>query len=112
MSRKMRRIAILTGGGDVPGLNNGHQAGRPRAKKEGIAVVGIRRGWGGLINYRPDGDEDNRHWRHRTGLEPRADDRPHRRHLPAHLADEPGPGEAKRTCRSTCAGPTGPIPRT
>ena len=64
MSRKLRRIAILTGGGDVPGLNSAIKQVVSRAQKEGIAVVGIRRGWGGLINYRPDADEDwNRHWR-------------------------------------------------
>ena len=64
MSRKLRRIAILTGGGDVPGLNSAIKQVVSRAQKEGIAVVGIRRGWGGLINYRPEADEDwNRHWR-------------------------------------------------
>ncbi len=64
MSRKLRRIAILTGGGDVPGLNSAIKQVVTRAKNEGISVVGIRRGWGGLINYRPDADEDwNRHWR-------------------------------------------------
>ena len=64
MTRKPRRIAILTGGGDVPGLNSAIKQVVSRAQREGISVVGIRRGWGGLINYRPDGDEDwNRHWR-------------------------------------------------
>ncbi len=64
MMKKPRRIAILTGGGDVPGLNSAIKQVVSRAQREGIAVVGIRRGWGGLINYRPDADEDwNRHWR-------------------------------------------------
>lgn len=64
MSKKLRRIAILTGGGDVPGLNSAIKQVVSRAHREGIAVVGFRRGWGGLINYRPDADEDwNRHWR-------------------------------------------------
>lgn len=64
MTKKPRRIAILTGGGDVPGLNSAIKQVVSRAQREGIAVVGIRRGWGGLINYRPDADEDwNRHWR-------------------------------------------------
>ncbi len=64
MTKKPRRIAILTGGGDVPGLNSAIKQVVSRAQREGIAVVGIRRGWGGLINYRPEADEDwNRHWR-------------------------------------------------
>ncbi len=64
MSRKLRRIAILTGGGDVPGLNSAIKQVVSRAQREGISVVGIRRGWGGLINYRPEAEEDwNRHWR-------------------------------------------------
>ena len=46
MSRKLRRIAILTGGGDVPGLNSAIKQVVSRAQKEGIAVVGIRRGLG------------------------------------------------------------------
>jgi 6-phosphofructokinase len=64
MKRKIRRIAILTGGGDVPGLNSAMKQVVYRAHKEGVEVIGIRRGWGGLANYRPDADEDwNRHWR-------------------------------------------------
>jgi 6-phosphofructokinase len=53
------RIGILTGGGDVPGLNPCIKAVVNRAADEGIEVVGIRRGWGGLLNYNPD-DEANR----------------------------------------------------
>jgi 6-phosphofructokinase 1 len=54
----MRRIGILTGGGDVPGLNPCIKAVVNRAEDAGIEVVGIRRGWGGLLNYNPDHPEE------------------------------------------------------
>jgi len=62
MTHKIRRIAILTGGGDVPGLNNAMKQVFYRAMKEGIEVVGIRRGWGGLINYKIGDPDHNRQW--------------------------------------------------
>jgi 6-phosphofructokinase 1 len=48
------RIGILTGGGDVPGLNACIKAVVNRVAEEGHEVVGIRRGWGGLAYYNPD----------------------------------------------------------
>jgi 6-phosphofructokinase len=48
------RIGILTGGGDVPGLNPCIKAFVYRAIDEGHEVVGIRRGWGGLFYYNLD----------------------------------------------------------
>ena len=45
------RIGILTGGGDVPGLNPCIKAAVYRAAESGSEVVGIRRGWGGLLNF-------------------------------------------------------------
>ena len=48
------RIGILTGGGDVPGLNASIKAVVGRAASEGHEVVGIRRGWGGLLATDPD----------------------------------------------------------
>jgi 6-phosphofructokinase len=45
----MKRIGILTGGGDVPGLNPCIKTAVNRAIDEGYEVVGIRRGWGGLL---------------------------------------------------------------
>ncbi len=63
MKRRMRRIGILTGGGDVPGLNSAMKQVVHRAMKEGLEVYGIRRGWGGLVNYRPElGLEGNQEW--------------------------------------------------
>lgn len=44
------RIGILTGGGDVPGLNPAIRAVTIRAIREGYEVIGIRRGWAGLID--------------------------------------------------------------
>jgi 6-phosphofructokinase 1 len=48
------RIGILTGGGDVPGLNPCIKAAVYRASEEGHEVIGIRRGWGGLLYFNPD----------------------------------------------------------
>ncbi len=48
------RVGILTGGGDVPGLNPCIKAVVERVTKAGHDVVGIRRGWGGLVAYNPD----------------------------------------------------------
>jgi 6-phosphofructokinase len=50
----MKRIGILTGGGDVPGLNPCIKAVAVRAIDAGSEVIGIRRGWGGLLHYNPD----------------------------------------------------------
>jgi len=51
------RIGVLTGGGDVPGLNACIKAVTLRAEEEGHDVVGIRRGWGGLLGCDPDDPE-------------------------------------------------------
>ena len=52
-------IAILTGGGDVPGLNPAIRAVTIRALREGYQVVGIRRGWAGMIEIVRDKEADN-----------------------------------------------------
>ena len=52
-------IGILTGGGDVPGLNPAIRAVTIRAIREGYQVVGIRRGWAGLVDIIRDKDADN-----------------------------------------------------
>ncbi|MEK7401918.1 MAG: ATP-dependent 6-phosphofructokinase [Gemmatimonadota bacterium] len=52
-------IAMLTGGGDVPGLNPAIRAITIRALREGYRVVGIRRGWAGLVDYVRDKGADN-----------------------------------------------------
>jgi 6-phosphofructokinase 1 len=48
------RLGILTGGGDVPGLNASIKAAVTRVVAEGHEVLGIRRGWGGLLQTDPD----------------------------------------------------------
>jgi 6-phosphofructokinase len=52
-------IGILTGGGDVPGLNPAIRAVTIRALREGYQVIGIRRGWAGTIGIVRDKDADN-----------------------------------------------------
>ena len=52
-------IAILTGGGDVPGLNPCIKTLVYRAASEGIKVMGIRRGWAGILEYNPDDPSTN-----------------------------------------------------
>lgn len=59
MPQSKGTIAILTGGGDVPGLNPAIRAITIRALREGYRVVGIRRGWAGLVDYSRDADVDN-----------------------------------------------------
>ncbi len=49
-------IGILTGGGDVPGLNPAIRGVTVRALREGYRVLGIRRGWAGLIELNRDGE--------------------------------------------------------
>ena len=52
-------IGILTGGGDVPGLNPAIRAVTIRALREGYRVIGLRRGWAGLIDIIRDKEHDN-----------------------------------------------------
>ncbi len=52
-------IAILTGGGDVPGLNPAIRAVTFRALREGYQVIGLRRGWGGVVDIIRDAKYDN-----------------------------------------------------
>jgi len=52
-------IGILTGGGDVPGLNPAIRAITIRALRDGYKVIGIRHGWGGLVDYSREKDADN-----------------------------------------------------
>jgi 6-phosphofructokinase 1 len=51
---KVKRIGILTGGGDVPGLNAVIKSIVYRATEAGYDVIGIRRGWEGLTHVRPE----------------------------------------------------------
>lgn len=57
-------IGILTGGGDVPGLNPAIRAITIRALREGYKVIGISRGWAGLIDIVRDKKADNSEFYH------------------------------------------------
>jgi len=53
------RIAVLTGGGDVPGLNPAIKAIVNRAIDNDYEVIGVRRGWAGLLEYNLDDESGN-----------------------------------------------------
>ena len=53
------RIGILTSGGDVPGLNPAIRAITVRANREGHEIIGIKKGWAGLIDLIRDKKADN-----------------------------------------------------
>lgn len=55
------KVAVLTGGGDVPGLNPAIKAMVYRAIDNGYEVIGIRQGWRGLVEFNLDAD-DNSDW--------------------------------------------------
>ncbi|MCL4296465.1 MAG: 6-phosphofructokinase [Anaerolineae bacterium] len=55
-------IGILTGGGDVPGLNPAIRAVTIRALREGYKVIGLRRGWLGIASIIRDKDANNSDW--------------------------------------------------
>jgi len=59
INTKKGSIGILTGGGDVPGLNPAIRAVTIRAIREGYRVIGIKRGWGGMIDIVRDKEFDN-----------------------------------------------------
>lgn len=59
IKRKGNVIGILTGGGDVPGLNPAIRAVTIRALREGYKVIGIRRGWAGAMDLIRDPQADN-----------------------------------------------------
>ena len=50
MDKKLKRIGVLTSGGDSPGMNAAVRAVVRTAISNGIQCIGIRRGWQGLIN--------------------------------------------------------------
>jgi 6-phosphofructokinase len=57
MDVRKKTVGVLTGGGDVPGLNPALKTLVNRAIDNGYRVLGIRRGWGGLLNYNHDDPE-------------------------------------------------------
>jgi 6-phosphofructokinase 1 len=59
VSSKKGVVGILTGGGDVPGLNPAIRAVTVRALREGYSVIGLRRGWASLVDTVRDAEYDN-----------------------------------------------------
>lgn len=57
--KKKGTIGILTGGGDVPGLNPAIRAVTIRALREGYQVIGLRKGWSGITEVIRDKNADN-----------------------------------------------------
>jgi len=58
----VKRVGILTGGGDVPGLNAAIKGFVWRMEEAGYEVVGLRRGWAALLNVIPSYGVDNSPW--------------------------------------------------
>ncbi len=79
---KRKKIAILTGGGDVPGLNVAIKAVVVRAHASDIDVVGIRRGWKGLMSIDPSDHHTTGKWTMPLTVENVRDDRPYGRDDP------------------------------
>lgn len=69
------RIGILTGGGDVPGLNPCIKSVVYRAIDNGSEVIGIRHGWGGFLNYDFNKDNEGENFIHLNKLNTRTIDR-------------------------------------
>ncbi|OQY28258.1 MAG: phosphofructokinase [Anaerolineaceae bacterium 4572_5.1] len=59
INKKKGVLGILTGGGDVPGLNPAIRAVTIRAIREGYQVIGLRRGWAGIMEMIRDKKADN-----------------------------------------------------
>lgn len=57
-----KRVGILTGGGDVPGLNMAIKGFVWRMEESGYEVIGLRRGWAALLNVTAAADADNSDW--------------------------------------------------
>jgi len=58
----IKTLGILTGGGDVPGLNPCIKAVVDRAIDDGYEVLGFRRGWAGPLNINPDDPSEDWRW--------------------------------------------------
>jgi ATP-dependent phosphofructokinase / diphosphate-dependent phosphofructokinase len=72
---RMKRIAVLTGGGDVPGLNSVIKSVVYRSSEVGWEALGIRRGWQGLTHLDPSKDDGGGYLRPLNRVSTRAIDR-------------------------------------
>ena len=93
-----RRIGILTGGGDVPGLNSVIKSVVYRATELGYEVIGIRRGWEGLTHQRRGPELDPEYVRILDRINTRTIDRTGGTMLHT-LAHEPAQDARPRRCR-------------
>lgn len=109
---KDKTIGILTGGGDVPGLNPCIKTLVYRGASEGLRVLGIRRGWAGILEYDPNDPEQSGNCiQHLDPAEVRTIDRTggtylhtsrtnpsavRKKDAPPFLANDFGPGEEIR----------------
>ena len=73
--RDTDKIGVLTGGGDVPGLNSVIKSVVYRGSEMGRSVTGIRKGWEGLTHLDPSQETDTRYIRPLTRENTRAIDR-------------------------------------
>ncbi len=55
-----KRVGVMTGGGDVPGLNLAIKSVVLNAVEQDYDVIGIRLGWGGLLRYNLDNPESTK----------------------------------------------------
>jgi 6-phosphofructokinase 1 len=83
------RIGVLTGGGDVPGLNTCIKEIVNHAEDKGFEVYGFRRGWAGPLNVNPDNEDDRHQW-----VEVGTNNRSVRRDHTAHVPDQSEKGPA------------------
>src|SRR2546425_6708051 len=70
-----KTIGVLTGGGDVPGLNSVIKSVVYRATEMGWSVIGIRKGWEGLTHMNPAAENDQTYLRPLTRENTRTIDR-------------------------------------
>ena len=103
---KKGTIGILTGGGDVPGLNPAIRAVTLRALNEGYKVIGLKRGWAGLIEIVRDKEADNsaNYCHPDRGI--RQKGRTDGRNVPSYLPHAPEPRPSVGRARPTFATPT------
>ena len=62
-----KRIGILTGGGDVPGLNTVIKTVTYRSSEDDVEVIGLRRGWEGLTHLNCDDPASRQRLYHAIG---------------------------------------------
>ena len=95
----MTTIGILTGGGDVPGLNPCIKAVVMNALENGYRVIGIRRGWGGLLHYNFDEPSTRDYYVKELARRRCADHRPYGWYFLTHLPNQPAKSVARRCAR-------------